>query len=304
MKQGTWRRIKRYKMMYLFLLPALITVILFSYKPMVGIIMAFQDFDINYSYLSSPFVGLKHFREFLQDPDFYRALRNTLALGSLSLLFGFPIPIIFALVLNELKSNKLKRVSQTISYLPHFISWVVTSTIILRLLDQNSGVINNIIAMFGGERIAFMRKPEYFWAIVVITNIWKETGWSSIIYLSALAGIDQEMYEAAMVDGANRWKRIIYITLPSIAPTIGLLFVLNVGSLITSGGLFDAVYNLQNALVAEKAQTLEMMAYMEGIAYMRYSYATAITLTQSVVSFSMVMIANKIYKKLTGESVF
>lgn len=296
-------RIRSYRNMYLFLIPAFITVLLFSYKPMVGIVMAFQDFTLKGGYINSPFVGLEHFREFLVNPDFYRALKNTLGLGILSFVIGFPIPIMFALILNELLSSKLKKLAQTVSYLPHFISWVVTSTIVLRLLDQNTGIFNNVMAMFGIDRIAFMRESSWFWPVVIITNVWKETGWSSIIYLAALAGVDQQLYEAAKVDGANRMKQLIYITLPSLLPTIGLLAVLNVSKMITSGGLFDAVYNLQNPLVASSAYTLELYSYFEGIAYQRYSYATAITLTQSAVALIMMLGANKLYKKATGSSV-
>lgn len=307
MEESKWQKcytkIRNYRNMYLFLIPAFITVLLFSYKPMVGIVMAFQDFSLKGGYLNSPFVGMAHFVEFLQNPDFYRALKNTLGLGVLSFIIGFPIPILFALILNELVSPKLKKAAQTISYLPHFISWVVTSTIVLRLLDKNTGIFNNVIAMLGLDRIAFMREASYFWPVVIITNIWKETGWSSIIYLAALAGVDQQLYEAAMVDGAGRLKQIFYITIPSLLPTIGLLAVLNVSKMITSGGLFDAVYNLQNPLVASSAYTLELYAYFEGIAYQRYSYATAITLTQSVIALLMMLGANKLYKKATGSSV-
>ena len=292
--------------MYLFLLPALLSAIFFSYKPMVGIVMAFQDFDIAKGYMRSPFVGFENFQRFLTNPDFYMALRNTLCLSLLSFVFVFPAPILFALILNEIKWSRFKKVTQTVSYLPHFISWIVAATLIQKLLlDQDMGLVNDIIAAFGGSRIGFMREPMWFWPIVIMGGIWKETGWNSIIYLAALTSIDAELYEAAKVDGAGRFQRLLHVTLPGIAPTIGLLLVLNVGSLINAGANFDAVYNLQNPLVSSTAYILEMYAYYEGITFARYSYATAITLMQSVVTLLMVLGANKIYKKLNnGYSAF
>ena len=293
------KKIIRYKNMYLFLLPALLSAIFFSYKPMVGIVMAFQDFDIAKGYMRSPFVGFENFQRFLTNPDFYMALRNTLCLSLLSFVFVFPAPILFALILNEIKWSRFKKVTQTVSYLPHFISWIVAATLIQKLLlDQDMGLVNDIIAAFGGSRIGFMREPMWFWPIVIMGGIWKETGWNSIIYLAALTSIDAELYEAAKVDGAGRFQRLLHVTLPGIAPTIGLLLVLNVGSLINAGANFDAVYNLQNPLVSSTAYILEMYAYYEGITFARYSYATAITLMQSVVTLLMVLGANKIYKKL------
>jgi len=302
----TRRRIMQYRGMYLFLIPALVTTFLFRYRPMFGLVMAFQDFSIETGYFSSPFVGLKHFVTFFTNPEFYRSLRNTLGISTLSLVFNFPVPIAFALLLNELKWMKFKRVSQTVSYLPHFISWIVVSTMVVRILDVNLGIVNNVIALLGGTRVPFMREPRYFWQVVIVAYIWKGMGWNSIIYLAALSGVDQEMYEAAMIDGANRLKTLLYITLPAIAPTIALLFVLDVGNLINASGsgLFDAVYNLQNPLVAERAYIIEMYAYYEGIIYRRYSYAAAVTLLQAVVSLSLVLGANGIYKKVTGNSVY
>jgi len=292
--------------MYLFLIPAVVTTLLFRYKPMFGLVMAFQDFSIENGYFSSPFVGLKHFTTFLSNPQFYSSLRNTLGLSTLSLIFNFPVPIIFALLLNEIKLIKFKRVTQTVSYLPHFISWIVVSTMVVRLLDVNLGIVNNMIALFGGTRVPFMREPRYFWQVVIVAYIWKEMGWNSIIYLAALSGVDQEMYEAAMIDGANRFKTLLYITIPAIAPTIALLFVLDVGNLINASGsgLFDAVYNLQNPLVAERAYIIEMYAYYEGIIYKRYSYAAAVNLAQSAVSLGLVLGSNGLYKKITGNSVY
>ena len=295
----------KYRTLYLFLVPALVTVFFFSYRPMIGLIMAFQEFNMKDGWLNSPFVGLSNFVNFLRDADFYRALLNTLGLGFLNTIVIFPLPIIFALLLNEIKFIKFKRVSQTVSYLPHFVSWIIVTSLVTRFLDYRTGMLNNLLASFGLERIGFMREADYFWTIVIISSIWKGLGWGSIIYLSALSGVNQELYEAARVDGAGRWKQTVYVTLPSIMPTIGLMFILSVGGMISTGGLFDAVYNLSNPMVASKAYTLELYVYYQGIIYLRYGYAQAIYLAQSLIALGMVLGANKIYRRLNDDaSVF
>lgn len=301
-----WALIKKHRYMYIFFLtPAIITSLLFHYRPMVGVIMAFQKFDISAgSYLGSPFIGFENFKLFLLNPRFYQALRNTLGLSIMSLTIVFPLPIFFALMLNEIHRVHFKRVVQTITYLPHFISWVVVATMVYKLIDPGSGIINRIIAALGHEPIAFMRESQYFWPVTIISSIWKELGWSAIIYIAAISSIDPQLYEAALMDGAGRLKMIRYITLPCIGSTIALMFILKVSTIISSGGLFDAVFNLSNPMVNEHSYTLEMYSYYEGIMAGKYSYATAITLTQSVVGLFLVVIANEIYKKLTNKSVF
>jgi putative aldouronate transport system permease protein len=301
----TLANVVKYRTLYLFLVPALVTVFFFAYRPMIGLIMAFQEFNMKDGWLSSPFVGLMNFANFLLDADFYRALQNTLALGFLNTVVIFPLPIVFALLLNEIKIMKFKRVSQTVSYLPHFVSWIIVTSLVTRFLDFRTGMVNNLLSSFGMDRIGFMREADFFWLIVIVSSIWKGLGWGSIIYLSALSGVNQELYEAAMVDGAGRWKQMVYITLPSIMPTIGLMFVLAVGGMISTGGLFDAVYNLSNPMVAAKAYTLELYVYYQGIIYMRYGYAQAIYLAQSLIALGMVMGANRIYRRLNDDaSVF
>ncbi len=298
--------IVKHKALYLvFLLPAVITAILFQYRPMVGVIMAFQDFDISSgSYLASPFVGLKNFRTFLANPRFYQALGNTLGLGIYSLLIVFPLPIIFALLLNEVRYTGFKRTVQTITYLPHFLSWVVVATMVYRILDPGTGIINQLRLLFGEDVIPFMREPNMFWHITIFASAWKEIGWSAIIYIAAISSVDPQLYEAAVIDGAGRFRMMFSITLPSIASTVALMFILKISSIISSGGLFDAVFNLSNPMVNERSYTLEMYAYYEGIMSAKYSYATAITLTQSLVGLVVVITANKIYKSLTQKSVF
>ena len=304
--KSKYQLVLKHKYLYLlFLAPAVITVILFRYRPMIGVIMAFQKFDISAgSYLTSPFVGFANFKQFLTNPRFYQALNNTTGLSLLSLFIVFPLPIVFALLLNEIRILKVKRVVQTITYLPHFISWVVVATMVYRLVDPSTGIIGRILELFGGEAIPFMREPQYFWGITVISSIWKELGWSAIIYIAAIASIDPQLFEAAYMDGANRMRMVWHITLPSIAETIALMFILKVSTLVSSGGLFDAVFNLSNPMVNEKSYTLEMYSYYEGIMAGKYSYATAITLTQAVVGLMLVITANQVYKKATGKSVF
>ncbi len=306
LSQEKRKLIAKHKTLYLlFLLPALITAILFQYRPMVGVVMAFQDFDISSgSYLASPFIGLENFRTFLANPRFYQALKNTLGLGLYSLALVFPLPIIFALLLNEVRSTGVKRTVQTITYLPHFLSWVVVATMVYRILDPGTGIVNQIRLIFGAEALPFMREPKFFWHITIFASIWKEIGWSAIIYIAAIASIDPQLYEAALIDGAGRFRRMLSITLPSIASTIALMFILKISSIVSSGGLFDAVFNLSNPMVNERSYTLEMYAYYEGIMSAKYSYATAITLTQSLVGLIVVITANKIYKSITQKSVF
>lgn len=301
-----WNLIVKHRYLYLlFLTPAVVSVILFQYRPMVGIIMAFQRFDISAgSYLASPFVGFENFRTFLLNPRFYQALQNTLGLSILSLVLVFPLPIVFALMMNELRGIRVKRAVQTITYLPHFISWIVVATMVYKMVDPSSGIVNRLLMAFGKESVPFMREPRYFWGLTIVASIWKELGWNAIIYITAITAIDQEMYEAALIDGAGRVRIMWSITLPCILETVALMFILQVSTIITSGGLFDAVFNLSNPMVNERSYTLEMYSYYEGIMSGKYSYATAITLAQSVVGLALVIGSNEIYKKLTGKSVF
>ncbi len=303
------RRIVKYKTLYLFLLPAALLCITFSYRPMVGVIMAFQDYNILKGISGSPFVGLKHFREFFSDPYFFNSLRNTLAINGLGILIGFPLPIILALMIHSMKDTIFKRAAQTITYLPHFISWVVVAGLLYKVLDEHSGIVNVLLARMGKDPIPFMRDPSYFWALSVITGVWKEVGWNTILYLAALAAIDQEQYEAAMVDGANAVQRLFKITIPGILPTIILVMIFTVGTLVNTKGYFvlvpfDAIFNLRNPLVADTANTLDYYIYQSGVLHFKYSYSAALGITQSLVAFFMVIGANKLSKKLNGYGGF
>ena len=268
--------------------------------------MSFMDYDILKGPFHSPWVGLEHFQEFLTDPEFWQSLKNTVGINGLSILFGFPLPIIVAIAIFSVKDGPFKRVTQTISYLPHFVSWVVVGGLVYKLLDENTGAINTLIKACGGDAIAFMRDPGWFWPVIIITCIWKELGWNTIIYLAALSGIDSEQYEAALVDGAKSWQRLIYITIPSILPIVGLMLIMTVGNLINSNGSasFDAVYNLRNALTATSSDTLDYYIFSQGIQHNEYSYAAALGLVQGLVSLVLVMSANGISRKTQGYGAF
>lgn len=305
-KKALRKRIYQYRVQYLFLVPAFVAVIIFAYIPMAGVVMSFMDYDILKGPFHSPWVGLEHFQEFLTDPEFWQSLKNTVGINGLSILFGFPLPIIVAIAIFSVKDGPFKRVTQTISYLPHFVSWVVVGGLVYKLLDENTGAINTLIKACGGDAIAFMRDPGWFWPVIIITCIWKELGWNTIIYLAALSGIDSEQYEAALVDGAKSWQRLIYITIPSILPIVGLMLIMTVGNLINSNGSasFDAVYNLRNALTATSSNTLDYYIFSQGIQHNEYSYAAALGLVQGLVSLVLVMSANGISRKTQGYGAF
>ncbi|MEZ0537362.1 ABC transporter permease [Caldicellulosiruptoraceae bacterium PP1] len=285
------------------ILIGLLCLIVFSYFPMYGIIIAFKDYRVGITgILDAPWVGFENFKEFLEDEMFWHALKNTLGINLLGLLIGFPAPILFALLLNELSNDMFKRVVQTISYLPHFISWVVYGGLVITILSPETGIVNFILLKLGiiKEAIMFMGEHRYFWWIAVFSGLLKELGWSAIIYLAAIAGIDPELYEAATIDGANRFQKMRYITVPCISGTIVLLLVLAVSGMLGSG--FDQIWMLQNPLNVESSEVLDTYMYKIGIGQMRFSYATAFGLTRSVLAIILLLIANGIAKKITGKA--
>lgn len=285
--------------------PFMILVIIFCYVPLWGWLMAFKEYKpgVN-TILSAPWIGLDNFKELFSDSYFYLALRNTLAISFLKLVFGFVSAITLAVLLNEVKAKVFKRTVQTISYLPHFVSWVVAANIVFMSLSPDGGIVNTILVNLGliKESVPFMGMKEYFWVILALSNVWKDVGWGAIIYLSAMSGIDPSLYESAAIDGAGRLKRIFFITIPSIAPTIKILLVLNIGWILNSG--FEQVYLLGNSSVDEVARTLEIYVYNYSMKYFRFSYGTAIGIFNSVVSFILITIANKVSKKVDGEGIF
>lgn len=295
------KRIKKSKYLYLiFLLPFLYYVI-FHYAPMYGVLISFKDYNIAKGVFGSDWVGLKHFKKFLLDDYFWKLVRNTLLLNVYNLLWGFPIPIILALALNEVTNPKFKRVVQTVSYLPHFISTVVVCGMITNFLSSN-GIVNQIIKALGGKTVQFLMMPEYFRTIYVSTGIWQAAGWGSIVYLSALTGVDQEVLEAAMIDGANRWQRICHVTLPCITPTISIMLIMQLGKLMNLG--YEKILLLYNGSTYETADVISTYVYRRGVLGADFSYGTAVGLFQSVIGLILLMGANKISKKLSETSLW
>jgi len=299
------KRIWRYRTMYLFLLPAVILIVVFSYAPMVGLIMAFEDYDIVNGMFRSPFVGFENFKHLFRDADFLRSLRNTVALNGIHIAIGFTLPIGLAILIFEMQDSAFKRITQTITYLPHFVSWVAIAGIVYKLLDEYTGVANILLRALDREAIPFMRRPDLFWWILIIVAIWKEIGWETIIYLAALSGIPAEQYEAAVVDGASKWQQLIYITLPSIAPTIGLMFIFTIAHLVTNSPIsFGAIYNMRNALVSEYSDTLDYYIFLQGIRRVRYGIATAMGLLRGLAGLVLVLGANGISRRIRKYGAF
>ncbi len=300
-----WQKIKMQRQLVIMSVPFMLMVFIFSYTPLIGWYMAFTDYKPGVTgILNAPFIGLAHFKELFTDSYFYTSLRNTLAISSLKLIFNFVSTISLAVMLNEVKNQVFKRTVQTISYLPHFVSWVVAANLIFTSLSPESGIVNTILLKLGivKEPVPFMGMKEYFWWILALSNVWKEVGWGAIIYLSAMTGIDPDLYDAAAVDGAGRILRIFTVTLPSIAPTIKLLLVLNIGSILNAG--FEQVFLMTNPSVDEVGRTLQIYVYNYAMKYFRFAYGTAIGIFNSVVSFTLINISNSISKKIDGEGIF
>ena len=298
-RNETWKKIKNQKALMLMSFPFVVWLIVFKYIPLGGWIMAFQDYNPAQGIFNQEWVGLKHFKVLFNEPLFYRALKNTLGMGMLGLIFGTIASIVFALLINEVRLLKYKRLTQTVSYLPHFVSWVIVANIVTTMLSQE-GAINNLLMKLHiiKDPINFMSNPDLFWGIITVADVWKETGWGAIIYLAAMAGIDPQLYEAARVDGASRLRQMWHITLPSIRPVIIVLLILSIGNLINIG--FEKQMLLGNNIVAEKALVLDLYALNYGIGMFRYSFGTAIGIFKSVISIILIVIFNNIAKK-TGE---
>ncbi|OUS77104.1 protein lplB [Paenibacillus sp. MY03] len=300
MSKGIWN--DRY--LYLFVIPGVIWFLIFCYQPMYGVLIAFKDYDIVAGVYNSEWVGLKYFSDFFHDFNFNSIMINTIAISLLKLLIGFPAPIILALLLNEVKKKMFKRITQTVTYLPFFVSWVVVSGIWYELLTVDQGGIVNTFLMNIGllkEPVFWFGNPDYFWGLVVASDIWKGIGWGSIIYLAALSGVDVDLYEAAVMDGASRWKQTWHITLPGIRSTIIILFILNVGSILNAG--FDQIYVMQNPAVMDRAQIIDTYVMTTGIFQANYSIAAAVGLFKSIVGLIMLLLVNALVKILGEEGV-
>lgn len=289
---------KRYRGAYLLVIPVVVFYLLFCYKPMYGVIIAFKDFSPAAGIWESDWTGsfgFQHFIDFFDSFYFKRVLRNTLVISMTSILFGFPAPIIFALLLNEIKSEKFKRITQTISYMPHFISTVVICGMITMFVSEK-GFITQLLTFLGGEGgVSLLSKEEYFVPIFVISGIWQEVGWGAIIYLAALAGIDQQLYEATQIDGANRWQQVIHVTLPGISGQIIIMFLLRIGRVMNVG--HEKIILLYNAGIYETADVISTFVYRKGLLEYQWSYSAAIGIFNSIINFIIIIMFNKISKK-------
>ncbi|MCR8641319.1 ABC transporter permease subunit [Paenibacillus sp. N1-5-1-14] len=301
-----WRAIKKElshnKWLYIMFLPVFIWFILFAYWPMYGLVIAFQKYNVVKGISGSDWVGLKYFKQFFADPYFFRLIRNTLLVNIYGLIFGFPVPIILALCFNEIRNLLFKKISQTISYLPYFISTVVVCGMALTFFSPSVGIINVILGKFGIESIYFFQDPAYFRTLYVLLGIWQGAGFSAIIYIAALSGISPDLYEAAKIDGANRWQQIRYITLPSLVPTIIVMLLLNLGGMLNTD--FAKIILLYNPAIYETADVLNTYVYRLGLKESNYSYATAVGLFQGVVGFILVYGANYISRKVNKTSLW
>jgi putative aldouronate transport system permease protein len=288
--------------LYLLLVPGVIFFFVFCYIPMFGLVVAFKDYNIFKGVFASDWVGLEHFRTMLEIPDFYRIVRNTLLLNVLGLIVGFPAPIILALLLNEVRAKYFKRISQSLLYLPHFMSWVIMGGIILNLLSPKYGIVNATLRFMGMEEIYFMIE-EVWWVITyTLSSVWAGAGWGTIIYLAAMTTIDPSLYEAANIDGAGRWKRMVHITLPGIMPTVVVLLILNVGHMVSIG--VEHPFALQNPVVMNIADVISTYVYSAGIKQGMFGLTTAIGMSQAVINLILVLGANYFAKRLGNEGLW
>ena len=294
-KGETFHKRKAKLWLYVFLIPGLLIILVFCYFPMYGIFTAFQDFNPIVGISRSKWVGMKNFIQLFQSDNFRKIFINSISINVLRLVWGFPIPIIVSILFNELNWKRFNSISQTILYMPHFISWVVLSGIVMNILSPSNGILNQIIEMFGKKPIAFLSEPAYFRSILVISDIWKETGWGTIVYLAAISAIDGDLYEASKIDGAGMLKRIWYITLPCIRTTIIVLLILRLGSVLRNG--FEQIFMLYTPVVYDVADVFETFTYRMGIGSGKFSFATAVGLFQSVIGLILVLITNKLAQK-------
>ncbi|ALS29532.1 protein lplB [Paenibacillus sp. 32O-W] len=288
--------------LYLLLVPGILFILLFKYTPMYGIIIAFKDFNIFDGYAGSPWVGWKHFEKLFHSADFVRVFRNTVIISLLKLVFLFPLPIIVALLLNELKNVIFKRSVQTIIYLPHFLSWVIVSGLFIDLLSTNGGLVNKALVAFGMEPVAFFLDSSVFRSVLVTSAGWKETGWSTIVYLAAFSTIDPQLYEAAKIDGAGRLKQVWHITLPGIAPIIVLMLILRLGNLLEAGT--EQILVMYNPTVYNVSDVIGSYVYRMGLGNQDYSFTTAVGLFEAVISFALILSGNALSRKYLQRGIW
>ena len=297
----TGREIVKKRWLFFLLIPGILFFAIFKYIPIFGLKIAFQDYN-QYDPSKSTWVGFQQFVDLFSKQSFVPVLRNTIVISLLKLILGFPIPVILALMMNEMRSLKFKKVSQTLLYLPHFISWVILSGIIMTLPDPDNGMITNFLQMITGQRIMVLTDSRYFVPMLIITDIYKGLGWGTIIYFAAISGIDPVLYEAASIDGAGKWKQALNITLPAIIPTIIIQFILSCGNILNAG--FDQIFMLYTSHVYDVADIIDTYVYRMGIINNDYSFSTAAGMFKSVVAFVLIVIVNTIAKKTNNEGLF
>ena len=301
--RGTVKYLKKYWQFYLLLLIPILYYIIFRYIPMAGNIIAFRRYRAGHSIFGDEWSKFKYFKQFIGDKTFWRAFRNTLVLNLSYLIVRFPLTLIFALLLNEIRTLWWKKFVQTVSYLPHFISMVIVTGMVRELVSTN-GPINHILIALGKDPISFIAFPKYFSTIFVVSGVWQSLGWGTILYLAAIAGINPSLYEAAAVDGANHFQRVWHVTIPCILPTITTLLILDIGGLIGSGASFEKIFLLYNPMTYEKADVISTFVYRLGLGSGNYSYATAVNLFESVLNLTLLTFANKLSRKLSGSSLW
>lgn len=297
-----FRDLIRDRWLYLILFPGILYFIIFKYVPMWGLVMAFQDYKPHLGFAGSPWVGLKHFERFFSEPQFWMLFRNTIILAVYNLVFFFPLPIVLALMLNEVRKEAFKRFSQTLLYLPHFVSWVVAVGIFYILFTTEGGIVNEMIARLGMEKIPFLLSEDWFRTMIISQSIWKEAGWGTIIFLAALSGVDLQLYEASRMDGAGRWRQLWHITLPAIRSTIVILFILRLGSFLDTG--FEHIFLMLNSMNREVGEVFDTYVYLKGLTQAQYSYSAAVGMFKSLVGLVLVLGANWLAKKFGEEGVY
>lgn len=300
--QRTLREIFADRQLYLMILPGIAFIFIFSYMPMYGIVLAFKNFQPRMGIMGSPWIGMDNFTRFFSRADSWYTIQNTLIIGITNLIIGFPIPIILALMLNELRNRKYKRIVQSVLYLPHFISWVILFSLMYSLFSMTAGIVNRVILSMGGKVINLIADPSKFRAMVYGTSIWKGAGWGTIIYMAAISGVDPEMYEAATLDGANRFHQVRYITLPAIMFSVTTLLILNVGSIL--GANFDQIMNLRTDPTMRVSQVIDTYVYDMGVTKGQFGFAAAIGLFQQVINCILLFTSNFVVKKMTGDGFF
>jgi putative aldouronate transport system permease protein len=300
-QRSLWKRIWANRAVYLFLLPGVLWYTIFHYFPILGNIIAFKDYSVFVGIMDSPWVGLQNFREMIDDPDFLRALKNTLIIQSLQLVFAFPAPLLLALLLNSIMSDKVKRTIQSIVYLPHFLGWVIVISMWQQVFG-GTGFVNQLLMNQGFDRVNIMNNPDNFYFLVVAQSIWKEVGWGTIIFLAALTKIDAQLYEAAVMDGANGFKRLITITLPGIRSIVVLLLILRLGSMMTVG--FEQYFLQRNSVGSDVAEVLDTFVYFRGVGQGDWSFAATVGLVNSLVGAVMIFTSNYFAKKFFDEGIF